>query len=137
MKDFVDQIQKASITEQDVAKGLDELVNMCYLASKNAGWWTNLETGQSLHRNKGEMLMLIVSEISEAMEAARKQLMDDKLPNRPGLEVELADAVIRICDFCGGFNLDLSGAILEKLDYNARRPDHKLENRKKSGGKKW
>lgn len=137
MKDLIDRMQKDNLTEQDVAKGLDELVNMCHTAARNGGWWTNLDTGQPLHRNKGEMLMLIVSEISEAMEAARKQLMDDKLPNRPGLEVELADAVIRICDFCGGFDLDLSGAILEKLDYNARRPDHKISNRKKSGGKKW
>jgi NTP pyrophosphatase (non-canonical NTP hydrolase) len=52
------------------------------------------------------------------------------------LEVELADTVIRIADLCGGLKLDLAGAILEKLEYNAKREDHKIENRKKEGGKK-
>jgi hypothetical protein len=69
------------------------------------------------------------------MEGARKGLMDDKLPHRPMLEVELADAVIRIFDMAGGLHLDLGGAIAEKLAYNASRADHKPENRIKPGGK--
>jgi len=103
----------------------------------NRQWWLDLDTGKPLDRNKGEMLMLIVSEIAEAMEADRKDLNDDKLPHRDGLTVELADAVIRILDMCGGFNLDLGGALVEKLEYNAKRADHKVENRRKSGGKKY
>jgi hypothetical protein len=71
---------------------------------------------------RAQALMLIVSEISEAMEADRKDLMDDKLTNRPGIEVELADAKIRIHDFCGGYGLDLDGAEEEKLAYNTTRP---------------
>jgi len=51
------------------------------------------------------------------------------------LEVELADAVIRIFDMAGGLNLDLGGAIAEKLQYNASRADHKPENRRQPGGK--
>ena len=64
------------------------------------------------------MLCLIHSEISEAMEGHRKNLMDDKIPHRSMLEVELADALIRICDMAGGLGLDLEGAVLEKLEYN-------------------
>jgi hypothetical protein len=60
-----------------------------------AGWWSDPATGQPKDRNVGEILMLIVSEIAEAMEGHRKSLMDDKLPHRPMLEVELADACIR------------------------------------------
>ena len=83
------------------------------------------------------MLMLVVSEVVEGLEGHRKNLMDDKLPHRPMLEVELADAVIRILDMCGGLGLDLEGAIFEKLEYNANRADHKIENRLKENGKKF
>ena len=83
------------------------------------------------------MLCLIHSEISEAMEGHRKNLMDDKLPHRSMLEVELADAVIRICDMAGGLGLDLDGAINEKLEFNKNRADHKIENRLTENGKKF
>lgn len=114
-----------------------DLISLCYFNSVEGGWWHDLETGQPLQRNKGEMLCLIHSEVSEAMEGERKNLMDDKLPHRPMAEVELADAVIRICDYAGGFKYDLVGAVLEKLEYNASRADHKPENRRKAGGKKF
>jgi NTP pyrophosphatase (non-canonical NTP hydrolase) len=116
---------------------INELVKVCYEASKAAGWHTNPTTGEILNRNKGEMLMLIVSEVSEAMEGERKGLMDDKLPDRPMAEVELADAVIRICDYAGRWGYDLGGAVIEKLRYNATREDHKPENRNQPGGKKF
>lgn len=102
-----------------------------------AGWWHDLETGEKLERNKGELLCLIHSEISECMEGVRKDLMDDKLPGRKMEEVELADAVIRILDYAGGYGLDIGGAIVEKLKYNQQRADHKPENRRKENGKKF
>lgn len=115
------------------------LQNACHAASKAAGWWTDLKTGEPLdpHKLVPEKLMLTVSELSEAMEAHRKGLMDDKLPHRSGLEVELADAVIRIADLAGALNLDLGGAIAEKMAFNAHRPDHKIEARKAAGGKAY
>lgn len=113
-----------------------------------AGWWTDLTSGTNLveEARKGtrlgkaivaEKLCLIHSEVSEAMEGARKNLPDDKLPHRPMLEVELADAVIRILDLCGALELDLDGAITEKLIFNLTRPDHKIENRKGENGKSY
>ena len=90
-----------------------------------------------MKRNTGQMLMLCVSELAEAMEGDRKDLMDDHLPHRKMMEVELADAVIRICDLAGGKGYDLGGAIAEKLAYNAQRADHKMQNRVKDGGKKY
>lgn len=83
-------------------------------------WWTT-------PRNRGELIMLMVTELAEAFEGERKQLMDDKLPHRRMAEVELADAIIRILDYAGGFGYDLDGAYREKMDYNARREDHKKE----------
>lgn len=102
----------------------------------NAQWW-HREDGTRLNRNKGELLMLIVSEISEAMEGERKGLMDDKLPHRLMAEVELADALIRVFDYAGAFGYDLEAAYQEKRAYNASRLDHKHEARAQAGGKKW
>lgn len=116
---------------------INDLVQTCYQESVKAGWHTDLATGQLKERNRAEMLMLIVSEISEAMEGERKGLKDDKLPHRPMAEVELADAIIRCCDYAGRWGYDLGGAIEEKLEYNLNRPDHKIENRLKDGGKKF
>jgi hypothetical protein len=71
----------------------------------NAKWWVNIDTGRPLERNVGELLMLCVSELSEGLEGDRKNLMDDKLPHRTMLEVELADALIRTLDIIGGLRL--------------------------------
>lgn len=96
----------------------------------DAGWWDK-------PREKGTLLMLIVSEVAEAMEGERKDIMDDHLPHRKMAEVELADAMIRIFDYAGAFGYDLQGAIEEKLEYNKHRADHKRENRAKEGGKQF
>lgn len=118
---------------------LNKLAEDIHGDNVKAGWWTDLATGESIveTRNVPEMLMLIVSEVAEAMEGHRKNLMDDKLPHRPMLEVELADAIIRIMDLCGAKGFDIGGAIEEKRAFNANRSDHKLENRLKDDGKKF
>jgi NTP pyrophosphatase (non-canonical NTP hydrolase) len=112
---------------------LNFLAKQCRAA--NDTWWRDPHTGEKIERNKGELLMLIVSEIAEAMEGERKNLMDDKLPHRKMAEVELADALIRIFDYAGEHGYDLDGALLEKLAYNAERADHKPEARIAEGGK--
>lgn len=116
------------------------LQDTCHHAAKTAGWWHDLGTGEpTIDRPHcvGEKLMLIVSELAEAMEGHRKNLMDDHIPHRESIEVELADAVIRIFDLAGAMNLDMGGAITDKMQYNATRQDHKLENRRASGGKAY
>jgi NTP pyrophosphatase (non-canonical NTP hydrolase) len=113
-----------------------------------AGWWhevqgaagpyPNVQTKVDLRTNKYvhfTKLALVHAEVSEALEGLRKGCMDDHLPTRPMVEVELADAIIRILDLAGALNLDVGGAIVEKLDYNSKRADHKPENRAKEGGK--
>jgi NTP pyrophosphatase (non-canonical NTP hydrolase) len=106
-------------------------------AEEGPKWWVDLETGQPKQRNVGEMLMLIVSEIAEAMEGHRKDLMDDKLPHRKMIEVEIADAIIRQLDLCAGLGLDIGGAVEEKMAYNRVRADHKVEARRAVGGKRY
>lgn len=73
-------------------------------------------------RNFGEALALVHAELSEALESHRENSMDSHLPNRSGVEVELADACIRIFDMAYGYGYDLEGAIREKVDYNKLRP---------------
>lgn len=130
-------------------KAAIQLQEVCFGLAAESGWWTDMKTGEplatplfglhndraSLRINVPEKLCLIHSEISEGMEGFRKGLRDDKLPHRSMLEVELADAVIRIFDLAGGIGLDVPGALVEKLLFNSKREDHKLEVRAKAGGK--
>lgn len=103
----------------------------------NKKWWVDIHTGEPLKRNVGEMLMLVVSELAEAMEGDRKSLMDDKIPTRPMLEVELADTIIRVFDIAAGLNLDLGGAYVDKMKFNSTRKDHQTEARLAPGGKAY
>lgn len=120
-----------------VYDGLKRLTRVCHQASVDGGWWHDIDTGEPLERNRAELLCLIHSEVSEVMEAERKDLMDSHLPHRKGAEVELADVLIRVFDYAGGHNYDIAGALIEKMEYNARRADHKPENRAKDDGKKF
>lgn len=117
------------------ADTLNELSSFCRQEADK--WYYDLQTGERIFPNKGERCMLIVTEIAEAFEGERKNLMDDKLPHRRMPEVELADALIRIFDYAGEHGYDLGGALLEKLQYNREREDHKKENRRSPNGKKF
>jgi NTP pyrophosphatase (non-canonical NTP hydrolase) len=118
-----------------MAKDLNDYAREVHVA--NQKWWYDLHTGERLVRNRGEMIALIHSELSEALEGERKDLMDDHLPHRKSAEVELADALIRIFDYAAGFGYDLEGAYREKMAYNAQRVDHTPEARRAAGGKKF
>lgn len=141
-KDAISEATMQKLVNDDrmVSAFLTALADRVHADNVKAGWWTDIKTGEDLHgkRNVPEMLMLTVSEVSEGMEAYRKRLMDDKLPHRPGLRVELADAVIRILDLMGSEqNVEhpFGELFVEKRTYNAKREDHKPANRLKDGGK--
>lgn len=109
---------------------IDKLVELAHRDACDAGW-------HDAPREKGTLLALIHSEISEALEGERREKMDDHLKGRPSAEVELADAVIRIADYCGLHGYDLEGAIIEKMAFNKFRIDHKRETRQAEGGKRF
>lgn len=170
----------------------NELANEIHTYNVNVGWWD----GEACIYEK---LQLVSTEIAEATEGERKNLMDDHLPHRKMGEVELADALIRVLDIGGrvgskylpyvsehhrfvhkdstigkqhlGITLalasyarnldgiktqsgyfytklinsivhcadingyDIEAAMIEKIEYNKHRADHKRENRAAAGGK--
>lgn len=102
----------------------------------NRHWWDFDENGIA-NRNKGEAIALMHSELSEALEGVRKNKMDEHISDLSSEVVEMADVIIRILDYCAGFNLPIGEALRRKIAYNVCRADHKLENRMQEGGKKF
>ena len=117
--------------------GLCAAQDLAHGTAENAGWYRDPKTGERIQRNFGEVVALMHSELSEALEADRKGLMDEKLPHRPGVEVEFADCIIRILDTAAALGLDVAGALIEKNRFNAQRADHKLAHRAAAGGKRY
>ena len=87
-----------------------------YQIARDHGWHDE-------ERSDGEILALIHSEVSEALQALREGNPPDKYcPEFSSLEVELADVIIRIMDYAGSRDLDIAGAILAKMEFNKNRP---------------
>lgn len=76
-------------------------------------------TGHYLVRST--KMMLMVSELGEMLESIRKQ-SESKIEGFTNEEEELADAVIRILDYAGAYNLRLGEAIVAKMAVNEGRP---------------
>lgn len=137
------ELEAIGVPRYDVATGHTGFVmmaDMCHLLALRSGWWSDGYDSRRCGLEPAFLaakLALVHSEVSEALEGLRKDLHDDHLPHRKSVEVELADAVIRIMDLAGYLNLDLAGAIIEKLAYNQQRADHKPEHRAAAGGKKF
>lgn len=95
---------------------------------KNKGDFMEVDFSQV---NIPEKLMLMVSEISEAMEYARQPnfvpeievLYTGEKNDKPdGLWVELADCMIRIFDLAGAYGIDMETVLEKKMEYNRHRP---------------
>lgn len=131
-------VTPSDMTDQERAAwlGIAATQELAHKTAADAGWYCDPKTGQAVQRNFGEVVALMHSELSEALEADRKGLNDDKLPHRDGREVEFADCIIRILDTAAALGLDVAGALIEKNRFNRQRADHKLESRA-NGGKKY
>lgn len=112
---------------------LDGLSTLCHASAVRVGWYKDPKTGWQINRNFGEVIALMHSELSEALEGARKDLSSDKIPEFTAIEEEFADTLIRLFDTAGALELRLGEAFTAKLAYNQQREDHKLESRKEGG----
>lgn len=90
--------------------------------------WNSMKTIR-VDREQGTDIALMHSELSEALEAIRKDLRSDHIPEFSGVEEEMADVVIRVIGFCGKYKLRLAEAIIAKMDFNMTR-DWKSEGKK-------
>ena len=95
-------------TTEIKGRSLNELSELCHRIAREKGFWDE-------ERNIGEALMLVVTELAEAMEAHRHQ-------DQENFKEELADTFIRLLDLCGGLNIDIEEEIYQKSMVNKKRP---------------
>ena len=85
--------------------------------SAEQGFWRD-----GTKRNFGEMMALLHSEISEAVECARLGDPPDKnIGDFSGIEVQLADVLGILMDAEEGFGLNIAEALLRKMEFNKSR----------------
>lgn len=87
---------------------IKKLTKLCHRIARKKGFWDS-------KRNVGEMLMLIVTEVSEAMEAYRHS-------DKENFNEEIADTFIRLFDLSGGLKIDVEKEIMKKMEKNKKRP---------------
>lgn len=117
---------------------IKEMMQAIHMNARDKGFYDETQS-----KNLSDKLMLIVSEISEAQEADRKDHRtvtsvqavmgwksdSDFIPHfekevKNTFEDELADAVIRILDLAEWKGIDLETHIFAKMRYNTTRPKY-------------
>lgn len=107
---MTNRVQEPRFFKRDEIKKLtlNQMSELCHSIAVEKGFWDK-------KRNIGEALMLIVTELAEAMEAYRKQ-------DNENFREELADTFIRLFDLCGGLKIDIEEEIAKKSEKNKVRP---------------
>ncbi len=109
-----------------LCEGLNESAQVIFENNKEKGFWDE-------KRNIGELLMLVVTELSEALDAHQKGRFSSEIDENPispelfketvkdTFEDEIADAVIRLLDLSAGLGINLEAHIRAKVAYNKTR----------------
>lgn len=120
MQKTIQQLQE-EIYAANVAKGFWNHRLGIPQKMADSGLFSDQEVEAVRKAFKAQQLALITSEVSEALEADRKDLMDDKLPQYKGFDVELVDGLIRTLDYMGANNVPTEEILQAKMEYNAKR----------------
>jgi NTP pyrophosphatase (non-canonical NTP hydrolase) len=113
-KDVVAVSQPIEVTMLN--KSIGELCQEAFETAKSKGWHEN-------PRSFGEFISLVHAEVSEALEADRRNEGKERVAE------ELADVLIRIFDGAIEFGVDIETAILTKMAFNKTR-SYKHGNKK-------
>lgn len=119
-------------TNEQIASSINALIHRAHINAISKGWWTErlklMEVSEragmkefGVKAVKSQLIALAASELSEALEGLRKDMMDDHLPHHTMETAELADVIIRCFDHAAAFDLPLAQAILEKMAVNESR----------------
>jgi len=93
-------------------RSLRDWILECHETARKKGFWER-------ERNVGVMLMLVVSELGEAIEAHRRGNFG--MEQKDTFEDEIADTVIRLFDLCGGLGINLEKQMEWKMSFNKSR----------------
>lgn len=134
----IESLTKEKAMEPSVfASAINDTAELCHRISKEHGFWDVINVsnedgsvkGQMIQFNFGEKIALIHSELSEALEKHRKGIAktgqdapDEHCPAFGGIDIELADAVIRIFDLAASMGINIGRAIEAKCKFNESRP---------------
>lgn len=116
MSEILDREQDATdVMRYTLYEGMSLAAMQVHRTAVDKGWWDK-------ERNFGEMVALMHSELSEALEAKRHgNKPSEHIPDFSGIEEEFADVIIRIMDTCYQAGWNLPGAILAKMAFNEGR----------------
>ncbi len=101
--------RKLKPISKSASMSVDNFIKTCHKIAREKGWWDK-------ERSDGEVIALMHSELSEALEAMRNSHPKEAVAE------ELADCCIRIFDYCGRKNIDLEQALIKKIEKNKSRP---------------